>query len=902
MTGGSPATKPLIGAVLGLAIAAFSGGEAMALAPAVRVWTADGECAREVLLNGGFEQIKDDKALGWEPVEHGYSVAEGAGRDGGTAIHCRNDDGVARLAARQLIELNQTRPLAVVIRGWSRAENVDGDPGIDYSLYTDRLHQDGSWTYGQTANFSTGTHAWEYREVTIIPAKPIKTLAIHALLRGYSGQAWFDDISVREMSTGGAGIFDTVPIRVPEPQPDTAKSAGVTTTTPDGLAMGYHRPTGRVTSLTLDGEDLVVAGVPSGFLVRDVAAGSHIYAFEHGNCSPLGLDLSVVFKADAQCIRIAGRLTDRTKQERALTLYFAIPVDAIGWRWHDDIRRARPIETGREYANVGPIGTGAGGNMSVYPLACISGPRDGLALGLDMDVPGQRRIAYSAVTRQFFIAYDLGLSPATKNFPSAAPFSLVICRTEADWGFRAAAQKFYDIFPQHFICRSEKQGIWVPPAVKRFDASTVSQWRDFGFRYHEGATNTDFNRDAGILSFRYSEPAKWWMWIDQQVPRTHENVMKALADAQEHELADWRRHAAAVSASGIHDAGGQIRYNVVDAPWCKGAVFSMNPSPYIPGESEGNMRWNDEVKRRFYGPRSEELHDGEYLDGLDWPIMSEENFRGDHFRHVTVPLTFSTALKRPVIHSILSKYEFTRRLAEDLHDMGKLTFANGVPRRFPSLAPWIDVMGQEVNSVVGEAERWLPLRDPELQDEPMSRRRMMAYKKPYLMLVNANTSFEDFTPDMVEGYFQRCLFYGFWPSMFTNLACDQFYWQTPELYNRDRHLFKRYIPLVRRVAETGWEPITHAVTDNEAVYVERFGPSQDPEVYFTLLNDSWHSQDVVLTIDAGALGLSEARLVQDMVAGEHLAVVANGARVQVTAAMAPEQVRLIHLSTGEGGE
>jgi len=289
MTGGSPAAKPLIGAVLGLAIAAFSGGEAMALAPAVRVWTADGECAREVLLNGGFEQIKDDKALGWEPVEHGYSVAEGAGRDGGTAIHCRNDDGVARLAARQLIELNQTRPLAVVIRGWSRAENVDGDPGIDYSLYTDRLHQDGSWTYGQTANFSTGTHAWEYREVTIIPAKPIKTLAIHALLRGYSGQAWFDDISVREMSTGGAGIFDTVPIRVPEPQPDTAKSAGVTTTTPDGLAMGYHRPTGRVTSLTLDGEDLVVAGVPSGFLVRDVAAGSHIYAFEHGNCAPLGL-------------------------------------------------------------------------------------------------------------------------------------------------------------------------------------------------------------------------------------------------------------------------------------------------------------------------------------------------------------------------------------------------------------------------------------------------------------------------------------------------------------------------------------------------------------------------------------------------------------------------------------
>ena len=64
----------------------------------------------------------------------------------------------------------------------------------------------------------------------------------------------------------------------------------------------------------------------------------------------------------------------------------------------------------------------------------------------------------------------------------------------------------------------------------------------------------------------------------------------------------------------------------------------------------------------------------------------------------------------------------------------------------------------------------------------------MAYNKPCLMPVNANTDYNDFTPEMVEGHFQPCLFYGFWPSMFTNLACDWFYRQGPELSARDRRL------------------------------------------------------------------------------------------------------------------
>ena len=66
-----------------------------------------------------------------------------------------------------------------------------------------------------------------------------------------------------------------------------------------------------------------------------------------------------------------------------------------------------------------------------------------------------------------------------------------------------------------------------------------------------------------------------------------------------------------------------------------------------------------------------------------------------------------------------------------------------------------------------------------------------------------NTDYERFGTNYVERYFQRCLFYGMFPSMFSHNAADNPYWRNPAWYNRDRPLFKKYIPLIRRVAEAG---------------------------------------------------------------------------------------------------
>ena len=103
----------------------------------------------------------------------------------------------------------------------------------------------------------------------------------------------------------------------------------------------------------------------------------------------------------------------------------------------------------------------------------------------------------------------------------------------------------------------------------------------------------------------------------------------------------------------------------------------------------------------------------------------------------------------------------------------------------------------------------------------MSLWRTMAGRKPYLLLMN--TDYDAFTPGLVERYFQRSLFYGMWPGMFSHNASENPYWQNPKWYNRDRPLFKKYLPLIRRVAEAGWQPVTHAACENERIWVERSG-------------------------------------------------------------------------------
>jgi len=758
---------------------------------------ADGHVVKAVLdvREAGESLLKPDA---WRPYEKGFE------REDGLFVCDNGDDAKAQRGVSQSVVLNQTLPEPIVAVAWSKAEGVTGSPDGNYSLYLDLVFADGTPLWGQIAPFAVGTHDWQRRQVVVLPEKPIRSLSFHMLLRGHGGKAWFRDPELRVVKTPeGACLFDGVPV--------------------------------------------VLHGEPcEGFQVRDVAAGSDFVRIEGrdagyekmGVMTGEALDLRIVWDRwpvrlpdgttvkDERLIDVAVSTT--VERDRAITLVFAVPIEGKRLRWLDDPRRSTLVEAGREYMNASAFRVGSNGRLSRYPLAAVADAERGTALAIDPAAPGFFRIGYNAGTGELFLAYDIGLTPEK---PRAR---VRFCRFDFDpaWGFRAALAKYYELFPQCFQCRTPEQGLWMPFAK----ISEVEGWEDFGFKFKEGNNETKWDDEHGIVTFRYTEPMTWWMRMPPEMPRTTE---AALAEARR--LADEKNdpRAKALFTSGYHNEEGEFPARLLDTPWCNGAVWSMNSMPGIAGEvTDFKNKWSPAIRERLYGPERSADLDGEYVDSSEGYVTDELDFRREHFAAADTPLAFSPQTHKPAIFRGLVAFEYVRGIAGDVHRLDKLMMANGAPTRLCWLAPMLEVMGTETNWNPGGT--WRPMSDAELLY-----RRAMCKGKPYCFLMNSR--FEEFSHELVERYMKRALAYGMFPGFFSHNASQGHYFTRPELYNRDRPLFKKYVPLCKLVAEAGWEPITLAHSSDEHVYVERFGTR-----YLTVFNDSPERRTASIRLDTDA--------------------------------------------------
>jgi len=259
------------------------------------------------------------------------------------------------------------------------------------------------------------------------------------------------------------------------------------------------------------------------------------------------------------------------------------------------------------------------------------------------------------------------------------------------------------------------------------------------------------------------------------------------------------------------------------------------------------------------------------------------DYRPSSLQASPYPIPFETDTRVPTVPQWYSTHAFTRFLRDDLHNRGKLLFANSVPIRYSIFAPLLDIMGIEVNWV-DSAGRWQPE-----SDETLSMRRTLSFQKPYLLLMNTN--FDRFSAAMVEKYFQRCLFYGIYPSMFSADAATHTYWDTPALYNRDRPLFKIYIPIIKRLSAAGWEPVTLARSENPSVYIERFGTR-----LFTLLNETASPQSTTAAIDLSALHVGSIPLrAVNVKTGQEIKTRIEGRILKLNATIAPDESLAVEL-------
>ncbi|MDO4557435.1 MAG: hypothetical protein Q4C47_00515 [Planctomycetia bacterium] len=793
------------------------------------------------------------------------------------------------------LNVNQNRPEPIYMAAESRAENVSGTMDSGYAIYADIIYQDDSPEWGVNVPFAIGTHERQKVEKTFLPEKPVKTMTFYLLFRGHTGLVEFFRPEVRFVKTTTSGDGD---------RPDTGTDVRSANTLHyisfDGTPVLYRSDENSgngveiyVRDVAMD-SDWIAATSPgestrpeNGKIVfpENMEGSAHGLTFRMTVESPPvtdpppGID-GTSEKTTRSSIPVRLKVHDTRGQDRAVTVIVAIKnasrPERIWWLPSPDLVETVPSdqngESQREYSLTTETMAGTG-RLGRWPIAGVRYEPESDVHGssrseterpepdclenwilMDPERPAVSRCFYHPTTGELCAAFDLGF---THDCPDVdLGFSTIIAHdpdgTPVKWAFREQWEHspFYTSVDER---RIEDQGLWMPFAA----ISKVPQPEDFGFRFKEGTDEIDQDDARDVLTFWYTEPMTWWMSMDHvERPWTLE---KAVAEAER--LAEsGDRNALAWRSSAMHDTLGRPVAIFLDTPWCKGAVWSMNSMPGIEGTvTDYTLKSGEKTINIRYAQTTPDTNvglDGEYIDSSEGYVTRELDGRRDHFAAAKTPLTFERTTKNPAIFRGLVAYEYTKSLAEKVHRRGKFLMANATPDRLWWLAPELDVLGTETNwnwgEPVGNRGSWRPMAT-----EEMVYRRALSGTKAYCFL--QNTDFLKFTESMVDRYMSRSVAFGFFPGFFSADASTGHYFTRPELYERDRPRFRKYLPIAKELTRAGWRPVPYLCLVNEitpdpssspessdperkgeSLVIERFGDPRDgTDVYYTIFNPTF---------------------------------------------------------------
>lgn len=737
------------------------------------------------LVSGAAETVRVLGLDAARPYERGFT------RDGDEIVVDNGDDAARRAGAVWSLALNQTEARPFTVRTEARCERGPGGTRTRaFSLYVDLVYMDGDHLWGQTADFAPDPQrGWRAGTVTVIPAKPVRSASVYCLYRGLPGRVRFRAPAVRIREQADLALFDAQPVALGD--------------------LPRHE---------------------AGFLVRDVQRADDGYAPIPVGGEAKGVRLSVVETPAADGATYRVTVEDRTGRDRALTLVYAWPLPAGDLVFEEDPRTAVPLaDNAPQRSDAQAMGCGAGG-LNRWPFGAVSVGGRGFALGIDTAHPAYFRTAVHPRTRLLFIAFDLGLAPEKRT----AAFAFR--RFTFTGGFRGALAAYAAREPDAFKTRVPEQGIWMPfRAIK-----SVENWQDFGFKFKEGNDETAWDDAHGIFTFRYTEPTTWWLSMDKAHGTNRFTMADCLAKV-ESLAAKGDPRAQAWRGSVMRDEDGARVGRVMDTPWCRGAIWLLSPLPDIAGVCEYKVKNTEADFAKFYAKPFPVGQDGEYIDSAEGYLTPTLDFNRAVFAASDTPLVFSSDEDhRPALFKGLSMYEYVRRTAARVWPRGRFVMANGVPGRWPWLPAYVDVGGTETKWI-DEEGRWRPE-----SHRSLLYKRALSMGKPYCYLQNVD--FEKFAYADMENFMRHCVAYGLFPGCFSHNASEGHYFTRPEVYNRDRPLFKKYVPLCKMLSEAGWRPVNTLVASTDArVFVEQFGAR-----YVTVFNSARATVKVRLTAKAGA--------------------------------------------------
>ncbi len=522
-------------------------------------------------------------------------------------------------------------------------------------------------------------------------------------------------------------------------------------------------------------------------------------------------------------ISVSGTLADTLGQDRCVVLWVLLPLD-LGERWSFgyDIDTALPITGGDSvFGNSQTFIAGQG--MAQYPWTGVYDQDSGLALSVPMDQPRVCRLEYLPGTG-YYAVFELGLSQATAKFPGRASFFCDLYRFAPEWGFRAAAQRYYELSPQ-FFRRHPAAGDRSWGAYEIVDWSKQARPLDCGdcmasYDFHGNRSVLD-DRAAGKATVRYIEPNGYWNWRIGH--RAYPDATAKPPDAEL--LADLRARAEEAKSAAtanrilqtaVADADGNLK---VDGwvPSYGGAHWSCNPDPDLLDAQGAVANQATDAWQDCIGHCEAYFLDGSYSDA--GPFGLHRNFRREHFAFVDHPLTFDPLTRKLCYPMPFHMFEFYQWFTERLHQHGLCLLMHWSSCGYPTFMYGLslaDTIGNEQHGAAMSRNQYLT-------------QRTLAYQKP----VQSYTYCEKASKEMGRKYTVADLAYG----VFSNNS-------------RDPVVSRLYMGLQRELSAAGWEPVTSARPLAGTVKIERFGRLGLGNLHLTVRNETAQPQQVEIELDA----------------------------------------------------
>ncbi len=551
-------------------------------------------------------------------------------------------------------------------------------------------------------------------------------------------------------------------------------------------------------------------------------------------------------------VDIVGAVESSVEQCFRITIGISYP-DAA-WYWYDDMAFNVEMDGRKTYIHDYASPYGLTQRRSYYPFGVIASTSSVLVAEADAREPRQFQIDARSSERKLSVHFDMATTSQTGHFPGRAAFHArfqALPREAAD-PFRKQLQDWYGRDPDWYEARTRKHGLWLPFT----DIRTIAGAEDFHFAFFEkvGSLGGDVDaaHDMGVLNFPYIEP--WLYWLPMNDPSTwnHDAAVQRMQQLGASGFGKERDFASAGFLGASRDAELKRRITFLNTPWSNGGRMEVNTDPELPVTPEFPVNRAMAEWRYIQSVIDDPRVDGIYLDSMS--AMETIDYNPEAMKVADYPATFVLADLKPGLAMPVQAVEFTAALGRYLRARGKDLMANFPCWKYPFFMPYIDVPGEETSWYSGQ--QFTPLSAREL-----NYRRAISGAKPFGFL--QATHFDVLTRSDMEKYFRECLYFAFMPSFFSHDGANDPYWVDSEMYERDRPLFRKYLPLTIRLSEAGWRPVPSVAVRDSRLRVEQYGSANDDVFFITVRNPLDGEADDLLVLDTAA----GERIVYDMMSG-----------------------------------